>query len=189
MNLSVPPPSPIPSFAWPALAALLLAACGPASKPTHPAPTEEEATLAYAHAISADWIDSPPPEAPEGSSAPEPGDTPGEAGRKVGGAMAYASDMETRAMAPRLIESLRKVTVADCEWTAVNAAKVEAYATHRVEAEATDGYLCNYEVFHDVKARGPVSAKGKGYFYRHEDVWDFGQIEQASFEPVAGDPA
>jgi hypothetical protein len=171
--------------AWPALAALLLAGCGAASKPTHPAPTEEEATLAYAHAISADWIDSPPPEPPEGPTAVAPGDTPGEAGRKVGSTMAYASDMETRAMAPGLIESLRKVTVGDCEWTAVDAAKVKAYSAHRVEAEATDGYLCAYEVFHDTKARGLVSAKGSGYFYRHEESWDFAQIDQANFEPAA----
>lgn len=170
----------------PALAALLLAACAAASKATYPPPGDEEAGAAYLHALTADWIESPAPEPPEAASAVGPGDTSGEAGRKVVGTMAYASEMETRAITQRKVGTLRKVTVHDCDWTSVDGKKVKAHSSKRVEAEATDGYRCAYEVFHETGSRGLVSAKGTGYFYMHEGGWDFAEIDEARFAPVQG---
>ena len=165
----------------PALAALLLAAC--ASEPAYPPPTEDEARAAYVRAIRADWIESPPPQPPEGPTAVVPGDAPAEAGRKVGSVLEYESEMNTRAAAPGRIQRFDTIALGECEWSGIDADDIQPAGRGRVEGIG-EGYRCAYEVFFDTPTRGRVSAEGAGYFFQRDGSYDFGEIEQATFEPV-----
>lgn len=166
---------------WAALAALLAGAC--ASEPTYAPPTEDEARAAYVRAIRADWIDSPPPRPPEGRTSIAPGDTPSEAGRIVGSVMEYESEMNTRATARSSLESFDRLALGECEWGGIDADDIQPAGRGRVEGIG-DGYRCAYEVFHDTATRGLVSAEGAGYFFQRDGGYDFGEVEQATFEPV-----
>lgn len=163
------------------LAALLVAAC--ASEPAYAPPTDDEARAAYVRAIRADWIESPPPQPPEGPTAVVPGDTPTEAGRKVGSVMEYESEMNTRAAAPGRIQRFDRIALGECGWAGIDADDIQAAGRGRVEGIG-EGYRCAYEVFFDTPTRGRVSAEGAGYFFQREGSYDFGEIEQATFEEV-----
>ena len=170
------------SLAAPSLALLLVTAC--TSEPSYPPPTPDEARAAYVGAIRADWIDSPPPQPPQGPTAIVPGDTPASAGRKAASVLDYESDMNSRAIARTSLESFAKLALGTCEWTSIDASDVKLPARDRVEGVADHGYLCAYEVSHDTATRGRVSAKGSGYFFHHEGSYDFAKIEEANFEPA-----
>ena len=165
-----------------ALVISLVTAC--TSEPTYPPPTADEARAAYVGAIRADWVESPPPQPPQGPTAIVPGDTPGSAGRKAATVLDYESDMNSRAIARGQLQSFAKLVLGECEWTGIDPSDVDLPARDRVEGIADDGYLCGYEVFHDTASRGRVSAKGSGYFFHHEGSYDFARIEEANFEPV-----
>ena len=169
-----------------ALAALLVTAC--ASEPAFAPPTEDEARAAYIRAIRADLIDTPAQRTPAESSAIIPGDTPAEAGRKAGGVLSSEAERNDRAMAQRNIESLGRITLGECEWAAIDPDDIRPYGRERVEGVA-QGYRCEYEVFHNTEQRGLVSARGTGYFFHRDGSYDFGQIEQATFERAARDSA
>lgn len=166
-----------------AVAASLLAA-GCASEPAYPPPTGDEAREAYVRAIRADWIDRPAPQPPQGETALVPGDSPDEAGRKVFGVLDYESEMNTRAMAPGLIASLDKVVLGQCEWGGLDAADVKHFARHRIEGAVSEGYGCDYRVFHQTESRGLVSAAGEGYFFHRDGSYDFAKVDEESFEEV-----
>lgn len=166
------------------LPALFLAGCG--SDPAYPPPTDAEARAAYARSIQADLIDSPPRHTAEGVSGPQPGDTPTEAGRKVGTIMLSESERSARLDAPRLLASLDKVTVGNCSWGSIDPDDIKPHGRARVEGKVEDGYTCEYEVFHDTETRGPVSAKGTAYFFHRDGSYDFAGVEVDSFEPVEG---
>ena len=163
---------------------LLVAGCG--SDPAYPPPTDAEARAAYARAIQADLIDSPPRHTAEGVSGPEPGDTPAEAGHKVGTILLTESERTARLDAPRLLASLDKVTVGNCSWGSIDPIDIKSHGRARVEGQVEDGYTCDYEVFHDTETRGPVSAKGTAYFFHRDGSYDFAGVEVESFAPVEG---
>src|SRR5687767_6345301 len=104
---------------------LLLAACG--SEPAYPPPTNGEAKAAYVRAIHADLIEAPPKHAIDGPANLEPGDSPNEAGRKVGSVLLAESERNARLEARKRIASLTKVTVGECAWGSIDPGDVERH--------------------------------------------------------------
>ena len=158
---------------------LWLTACG--SDPAYPPPTDSEALAAYARAIRADLIDSPPEHSADGPTRLEPGDSPDEAGRKVGSALLQESERTARLDAPRILASLSAVTVGECEWDSIDPDEIRPHGRTRVEGKIADGYRCSYQVIHDTAARGRVSASGTGYFFQRDGSYDFAGVEEDSF--------
>lgn len=162
---------------------VLLAACG--SDPAYPPPTNEEARAAYVRAIRADLIDAPPERRIESPTRLEPGDSPEEAGRKVGSVLLAESEQTSRLEAPRRIAGLSKISVGECSWGSIDPDDIKPHGRERVEGKVSDGYSCDYEVFHNSDVRGLVSAKGTGFFFHRDGSYDFAGSEVSSFERVA----
>jgi hypothetical protein len=163
---------------------LLLPACG--SEPTYPPPTNAEAKAAYVRAIRADLIEAPPKYTVEGPANLEAGDSPNEAGRKVGSVLLAESERSARLEARKSIASLTKVTVGECTWGSIEPDDIKPHGRDRVEGKVEDGYSCAYEVFHNTDTRGPVSASGTGFFFHRDGSYDFAGSEEGSFAPVRG---
>jgi hypothetical protein len=164
---------------------LLLAGCG--SDPAYPPPTADEAKAAYARAIRADLIDSPPQRTFAGPAAIVPGDTPRSALAKTGGVLNQEAELGDRAIAPGRLASLDKVTVGECAWGSIDPATVRPYGRGRVEGQVGEGFSCDFEVFHDTDTRGLVSARGTGFFFHREGSYDFaGSKMHTSFQPASG---
>ena len=160
---------------------LLATACS--SEPMYAPPTNSEAQSAYIRAIRADLIESPPRHPAETPAAAD-AERPDQYAARMGRSFAAEAENSSRSNARSRIQSLDRVNVGDCSWGSIDSDDVRPGGRQRVEGAATEGYSCSYEVFHNSPVRGPVSARGTGYFFHREGSYDFGSVEEASFEEV-----
>jgi hypothetical protein len=166
--------------------ALLLAGCAGPPPPAYPAPSADEARLAYADALQAALVEpgdpnEPPPEGKEESYI--------EAMAR-GGRIARAEQaIENNARVHSSIETLSEAAPSGCEWKALDLEEATGGVEDNRSGYPAYAYHCTIRVVHNTPTRGLVAAAADGWFFRERGAFVYvGKAAHGFKEVAAGEP-
>ncbi|HEX2764687.1 MAG TPA: hypothetical protein VHM92_12705 [Allosphingosinicella sp.] len=169
------------------LALALATACArPEPSPAYPAPTLDEARLAYGAALEAAWVQPGDPNEPP----PEGRDEGYFEAMARGGRIARAeAAIENNERIRSSIETLAQAAPSGCEWKPLDLADATDGAEANRAGYPASAWHCTLRVVHDTPALGPVAATTDGWLFRERGAFVYVGKAAHGFKPVAPRPA